>query len=68
MTDEEALKLAGICQTADGGCKHCVPLMLRQCELTFPDIDWKSLFAKVEYCYPRWDEDELTGPSWRVKK
>lgn len=43
MTRDEAVKVAGIIKTADGGCSHCYNKLAEALQIHFPEFDWKDL-------------------------
>ncbi len=50
MTLEEAKKVAGICENADGGCSHCVQELREMLQEIFPQFFWVkgSGYASIE--------------------
>lgn len=58
MNNGEAITIAKIASTADGGCVTCVGSMCRRLHDAFPEHDWPHLIYKHgERSY--WDEDDL---------
>jgi|HubBroStandDraft_6_1064221.scaffolds.fasta_scaffold702296_1 hypothetical protein len=55
MTKDEAVKVAGILQTADGGCSHCAFKLAETMQENFPEFDWKNL---VKSSPAIWSKDE----------
>jgi hypothetical protein len=58
MTRDEALTVAQILLTADGGCPVCVRALFLAATEAFPQQDWKALAKEVGFEEERWGEDE----------
>jgi hypothetical protein len=41
MTLDEAKKVAAICETADGGCGHCIRDLCNHLQADFPEFAWE---------------------------
>lgn len=60
MTQDEAVKVCGIIEYADGGCISCVTNMFESFRTAFPELDWEAAFrlgAKGDDHY--WTHDEI---------
>jgi hypothetical protein len=68
MTIEEAMKIAGVCSTADGGCPVCVEGMRDTLQLAFPEFVWSIAEEDTEITvYPAApQENQLTD--WELQK
>ncbi len=54
MTEEEAIKLARIFETADGGCDTCALRLAREFNAMFPDLPFEM----------RDGDDPIGEPEW----
>jgi hypothetical protein len=41
MTLDEAKKVAAVCETADGGCSHCISSLCYYLQEDFPEFVWE---------------------------
>lgn len=48
MTNEEAKKVAEVLYTADGGCRNCAGMLVKNMQTTFPEFIWKDLLTDEE--------------------
>ncbi len=43
LTNEDAIKVAAIIGSADGGCPPCVAMLVNMAQRDFPEHDWRTL-------------------------
>lgn len=61
MTYDEAVKISGIIEHADGGCFYCVSDLLEGLMGAFPDVDWENAFVQGVTGDHYWDPVEVVA-------
>lgn len=59
MTYEEAVKVASLISTADGGCSECVCTLLSGLMDEFPSVDWDRAFVEGASRESYWKPEQM---------